>query len=512
MAKKAPSIGQIAVIVAFALSCMGILIYIWVTFGGPTPYKPTGYSFKLPVTEAVQLAEQSDVRISGVSVGKVTHLELAEDKKHAMATVEIDSAHAPIPADTRAILRSKTLLGEAYVELTPGNGDGEKLPEGGMLAAARVAPTVQLDEILRAFSPRTRVAFQTWMQSSAVSVTGRGDDLGFAIAEFQPTFASFEGVLRTLDTQSEAVRGLFSNGRTTFDALSRRRGELSGLIADANRVFQITGRRNQDLEGTFRAFPTFLDESKLTVERLKVFSENADPLMRQLIPVGRELSPTFVQLGELAPHFRRFFTGLGPVVNRAPRGLKAFRSMISQDYPPLLNKVQPFLRTLNPIIQSIDAYKAEITALFANATAATNGKQPGATGQQPHYLRSVIAFGPESLATFPWRLRSNRTNAYPAPLATRKIPKLESFETRQCTTGLTALLDPNTPNLPDFNVRKGGDVSEAQVLFDRLKFHMFGDGLNSNGIPAPACIKQPPLSPIGAPGAPTDYRHVLNQP
>ena len=37
MQKRAPSIGQIAVMVVFALSCFGVLMYIWTTFGGPTP-------------------------------------------------------------------------------------------------------------------------------------------------------------------------------------------------------------------------------------------------------------------------------------------------------------------------------------------------------------------------------------------------------------------------------------------------------------------------------------------
>src|SRR5262249_62052230 len=83
MAKKAPTLGQIAVITAFTLSCVGILIYLWVSFGGSVPLRPNSYEVKVPFTEATQLADQTDVRISGVSVGKVKHIELAPDKAHA---------------------------------------------------------------------------------------------------------------------------------------------------------------------------------------------------------------------------------------------------------------------------------------------------------------------------------------------------------------------------------------------------------------------------------------------
>jgi len=512
MAKKAPTLGQIAVITAFTLSCVGILIYLWVSFGGSVPLRPNSYEIKVPFTEATQLADQTDVRISGVSVGKVKHIELAPDKAHALATLEIDNAYAPLPANTRAVLRSKTLLGEAYVELSPGNGAGPKLPEGATLPVAQVEPTVKLDEILRTFDEPTRAAFRTWMQNAAVGINGRGQDLGDAIAEFQPTFSAFDNVFRTLDTQQQAVSQLFANGHVTFDALQGRRRDLAGLITDADSVFRVMGARNRELADTFRAFPTFLDESKATVERLKTFSQTTDPLIRQLIPVSRQLSPTLVQLGRLSPGFKSFFTGLGPTVNRSPNGLGSFRTLLSNDFPPLLTALNPFLTNLIPTVKTIGAYDHEVTSVFANAAAATNGILPGASGQQPHYLRTLAAMSPESLAAIPHRLRPNRNNAYTEPQGYSKLPGLLNFINSQCSTGAQALLDPNTPNNPDFNARTGGSVSNAQTLFDRLKLYAFGNVLNSDNTPAPGCGLQGPLTPIGASGTATNYLHVLRQP
>jgi ABC-type transporter Mla subunit MlaD len=119
MQKSAPSIGRIMIAVGFALSCFLLLLFLWISFGGPVPLKPESYRMEVYFPEATQLAEESDVRIGGVSVGKVKNIELA-DNGVADATIELDSAYAPIPSDTRAILRQKTLLGETYVELTSG--------------------------------------------------------------------------------------------------------------------------------------------------------------------------------------------------------------------------------------------------------------------------------------------------------------------------------------------------------------------------------------------------------
>ena len=140
MSKRAPSTTQLVVIAAFALSCFGILLFLWVTFGGPTPFKAKPYEIKIPFDEATQLAEQSDVRISGVNVGKVQSIALAPNHEQALATVDIEDQYAPIPKSTRAMLRTKTLLGETYIELTPGSENGPKLPDGAELPEANIQP------------------------------------------------------------------------------------------------------------------------------------------------------------------------------------------------------------------------------------------------------------------------------------------------------------------------------------------------------------------------------------
>ncbi|MDX6640549.1 MAG: phospholipid/cholesterol/gamma-HCH transport system substrate-binding protein, partial [Solirubrobacteraceae bacterium] len=159
MQKQAPTVGRLLVMVGFALSCFGLLLYLWLAFGGPTPLEPKGYRFNTSFGEATQLAKEADVRISGVSVGKVKSITTLPDGR-SNAVIQLDQQYAPIPKDTRAILRQKTLLGETYVELTPGDRSSGSLPENGTIPASQVSPTVELDEIYRAFDKPTRTAFR----------------------------------------------------------------------------------------------------------------------------------------------------------------------------------------------------------------------------------------------------------------------------------------------------------------------------------------------------------------
>jgi phospholipid/cholesterol/gamma-HCH transport system substrate-binding protein len=513
MSKKAPSTAQLLVIVGFALSCFGILLFLWITFGGPTPFKAKPYEVYIPFNEATQLAEQSDVRISGVSVGKVQTIEESPDGKRARATVDIEDKYAPIPAGTRAILRTKTLLGETYVELTPGSPKGPQLHDGDTLPVAQVAESVQLDEIFRTFDARTRSAFQEWMQEAAVAIEGQGQSLSTAFAELDPTLSEFDKLFRVLDTQRLAVRQLFRNGATTFRALRGREGQLADLIRNSNAVFQTTARRDRDIEALFRAFPTFEDESRLTLNRLREFALNTDPLMKQLVPAAEQLSPTLIAFSRLAPQAKGLFEGLEPVIDRAPSGFAAFRKLFRDQFPVLLRSLDPFLRNLNPIVAGLGLYKHEVTSAMANVAAASNAVHFRSSGGTIHYLRVLGPFGPESLATFPRRLSNNRNSAYSHPLSAKRLAKgLLNFHSAQCYSGISATIDNNAPTEEAFNQRVGGDVKKAEAFFARLKHYAYADQESSATIPAPGCEAQAPLEPIYGTGPATLYQHTFEQP
>ena len=250
MQKQAPSIGRILVAVGFALSCFGLLLFLWLAFGGPVPLKPQAYRFTADFPEAVSLAIESDVRIGGVSVGKVKTLELAppdervDGQDATRATIEIDPEFAPISEDARAILRAKTLLGETYVELTSGsepvNGDVpislgaaanvsdaeasgvETIPEGGHLGNSQVENATQIDEIFNALDEETRRSFQRWQANAAVGIQDRGLDLNDALGNLGPFVADSSAVLETLNRQKVALKGLVRDTGTVFEALTAR--------------------------------------------------------------------------------------------------------------------------------------------------------------------------------------------------------------------------------------------------------------------------------------------------
>src|SRR3954466_9092149 len=107
MQKSTPSLAQLLTMVVFTLSCFGLLLFLWLSFGGPVPLKPKGYQVQVAFPEATTLATEADVRIAGVCVGKVRKLEVDPGANRTLATLELGPQFAPLHQDARAILRQK---------------------------------------------------------------------------------------------------------------------------------------------------------------------------------------------------------------------------------------------------------------------------------------------------------------------------------------------------------------------------------------------------------------------
>jgi virulence factor Mce-like protein len=429
---------QLAIIAVFAASCVMILVYLWGAFGGNIPLKPKNYQLNADFPDASNLALNADVRISGVNVGHVIAKSSAA-KNTTRVTFDLKPEYAPLPVDAHAMLRQKTAFGEIYVDVTPGDRRKPKLPEGGSIAKALISPSVELDEIFRAFDPKTRAEFQNWIQTFAQTTDGRARDINDALGNLPPFAADTTTLLQILESQSGAVRKLVSNTGVVFNALSERDGQLQGLIKNSNTVFSTTAKRNQELAQTFQALPTFEKESERTVKRLTTFAKNTDPLISQLRPAARQLSPTLQELSATAPDLKALFRDLDPAITASKKGLPATQALLDE-LKPFLGQLDPTLTQLNPILDFLGRYKTELGPFFANSTAATQAAStpPGGGPSDPkvHYLRTSNPLNLENLAAYPKRLATNRNNPYPPSGSFNNLANgLQVFDDRSCNAG-----------------------------------------------------------------------------
>jgi len=477
METGSPSIGKILTMVLFSLSVVGLLLFLWLSFGGTIPLTPQGYEFRVSFPDAGQLADQADVRIAGVSVGKVIGKTLDPQHNRTMVTIQMDNQFSPIRENTQAILRTKTIAGETYVQLTPGTPSSPALPDGGLLPRGQVTSAVQLDQIYNALDPTTRHAFQVWQQQLAQAVKDNDQNLNSVIGNLPQFAADATDLLQVLDVQHTAVVNLVRNGGTVFSALDQTPSALRNLITSGEATFATTAANNNAIAATFHVFPTFLNETKLTMARLQSFSTDTDPLIKELEPVATNLKPTLTDVRELAPSLKSFFVHLGPLIQVSKTGLPAIRNVLNGAVP-LLGSLGPFLEQLNPILTWLSLHQQLmgdfVSNLPAGIAATTTSFSGDGTG---HYLRQFQPIGPETLSFAANRDAANRGNTYPPPLW---LADPKDFTAGGQSSGSFAL-----PSWDCSNTGAPGNGSQGASA---------GSGLSQTG--TPACWVAPPLAAL----------------
>src|SRR5215213_716799 len=471
-----------AAMAVFTLGCFGLLLFLWLAFGGTIPLQPKQYQVHASFPEATTLAEQADVRIAGVNVGKVRKKELDKPGNATRVTLTIEPKYAPLPEDTKAILRQKTLLGETYVELTPGSSSAEKIKDGEEIEPGKIEPTVELDEILQIFDKPTKEAFRAWIKDAAlITRDGGGKDLNAALGNLSGFATDGADILGVLDKQRQALSLLIRNTGQVFGALNERSGQLRSLIQNSHRTFSATAEAQDGLAETFAVFPTFLDESRITLDRLERFSLNTRPLVQDLKPVADDLEPTIRDVSALAPDLEALFVDLRRVIPTAVRDLPAGQRFL-RGAAPVLSALHPFLQELNPILSFANFDQTILAGFVTNGSLAFNLDldRPGEAedGIFDYVLQQFGVINGTSLQLNQTRPRYDIGNAYIEPNNYKRGIPLGAPEAMDCKTrgGEQKDPDPDAKTTPCF--------VEPPSLWDNHLFPLVDSGKSPN-IPAP---------------------------
>ena len=305
MIKTAPTLGRIAIMAIFAFGSFAGGLYLWIAFGGSSPLGTKGYQVHVAVPEATQLADQSDVRITGVSVGKVVKLEpAATGRSQRRSRSSCAPATRRWPRTRAAMLRMKTLLGETYVELTPGHpakGDGPRRRHAAA-RAGRADRRARRDHVdLRPGDAQALRDLDAVPGRGDRGPRGRHQRRASASCRASPTRSTPAAHARR--PAGRAVTKSISSTADVFDALSQREGELRGLITDSNRLFAITAGATT-ISPTSSAAAALRAREHRDAAGADAFGQDGDPVVKQLQPAATELGPTFAAL-TTSPRVRR---------------------------------------------------------------------------------------------------------------------------------------------------------------------------------------------------------------
>lgn len=215
-------IGAIGLLVIAALVVAAFNIEKLPLIGG-------GPRYSAAFSEAGGLRPGDEVRIAGVTVGKVDGVSL--DKDHVEVSFRITSG-AVFGMKTTASIRVKTILGAKYLSLEP-KGPG-RLPAGSEIPLSRTVPAY---DVVEAFSDLTTTTEDIDTSQLATAL----DTISATFKDSpQEVKASIDGLSRistTISKRDSALRELLRHANGVSGVLAARSGDITTLVDSGNKLF-----------------------------------------------------------------------------------------------------------------------------------------------------------------------------------------------------------------------------------------------------------------------------------
>jgi phospholipid/cholesterol/gamma-HCH transport system substrate-binding protein len=182
-------------------------------------------------SDVTGLENGDDIRVAGVRVGQVEGIRI-KDRTLAEVTFSVE-ADRPLLTSTHAVVRYRNLVGQRYIALTEGAGDGARLRPGGTIPLSRTQPALDLNALLNGFKPLFAALSPNDVNQLATEIIRTLQGEGSTVNSLLAHTASLTTALADRD---QLIGSVIDNLNTVLDTLDRRGARFSGLITQLRRV------------------------------------------------------------------------------------------------------------------------------------------------------------------------------------------------------------------------------------------------------------------------------------
>ena len=322
---------------------LGVVLALSVVLGGCALPGGGGREITAMLGDGAGLYVGNDVGVLGVPVGKVTAVEPAG--KVVRVTMEITDPEIKIPADAAAVVVSRSVATDRYVELTPVYRGGVQMASGTVIPLERTRTPVDFDEVLGSLSdlaedltetPGATNSISEVLQTVAAAFTGNSDDLNTAVHGLSDLVDTVHGhrsdLFATMDALDELAADLVDNKELieefvenlgdALDLLNGERDEIGHVLRALQDTLEELTEFSKENRGAVRAsveeatelLHSALSNRKDLAETLQVMPLATGNVANALSPDNRIWVRTNIfQLTPLAPLVEELCQAIGPV-------------------------------------------------------------------------------------------------------------------------------------------------------------------------------------------------------
>jgi phospholipid/cholesterol/gamma-HCH transport system substrate-binding protein len=345
---------------------IALVVLIIITYFGFTKAIPFTHQFRLNAVfqNANSLRTGSQVRIAGVTVGKVTKVSRYKNSDASVVQMEIKDTGLPIHKDATAKIRPRIFLeGNFFVDLKPGSPSTPKLEDDDApLATTQTAAPVQFTDVLTTLQRDPREDLSQVLINLGKALNGKPtaaqdaqadpDAKGETAAKSLNDSAAYSAdALRNASIINNAALGLEPDDLSRLigglqrvsAALDRNEGSLQGLVVNFNRTVATLADEQGNLRSTIRLLPPTLTQADSAFDALNRAFPPTRAFARDILPAVR-LTPSTINAS--FPFIRQ----VRLLVSKPElRGLVAQLRPTTSDLAGLIDATVPLLDLVDPV-------------------------------------------------------------------------------------------------------------------------------------------------------------------
>lgn len=333
---------------------------VLVTTGFSASSGGSNYTVRAIFDDVASAVPGEDVRIAGAKVGKIGSMDVTPQKKAAVVLHITGGGFTPWHSDAHCTINAQSLIGEKYVQCTPGSPSKpelRKIPDGQpgagqfLLPLAQTSAPVDIDLINDVMRLPYRQRFAIILSELGAGFAGRGQDLNQLIRRANPALRETDQVLKQLADENVTLKNLAAESDQSLAPLARDRKHLSGFIRSANAVGEATAAQRANIERSIQRLPEFLRQLK--------------PTMQDLGQLSDAMTPTLTDLDRAAPGLASLVLQLGPFSRSAQKSLSTL-GQATDVGGPVLERAQPVVRDLKAFAANAKPVSAQLDAVTAS--------------------------------------------------------------------------------------------------------------------------------------------------
>lgn len=187
----------------------------------------SGMTVTAQFKDAAGLFVGNDVGILGVPVGEVESITPRGDLVDVV--LHIDNG-VRVPADAGAVVVSRSVATDRYVELTPVYASGPAMADGATIGVDRTRTPVEFDELMGS------------LRTISKDLAGQKNS--------QPLKRALRGTARALDGNGQRISGALDDLATTLDAANASSDDFTSTVRNLDRFTKVLAA-NDKLASTF---------------------------------------------------------------------------------------------------------------------------------------------------------------------------------------------------------------------------------------------------------------------